>query len=39
MLAASDLYDLPRQVNFSNSQIEAQEEKMVQIPMSELDLL
>ena len=23
MLAASDLYDLPRQVNFSNSQIEA----------------
>ena len=39
MLAASDLYDLPRQVNFSNSQIEAHEEKMVQFPMSELDLL
>lgn len=47
MLAAEDLYDLPRQfqkVNFSNSNILIGEntetdDKIVQIPLSELDLL
>jgi hypothetical protein len=37
MLAHEDLYDMPRQVNFSTSEQEV--DKIVQIPMSELDLL
>ena len=37
MLVADDLYDMPRKVDFSASGIN--EDKIVQIPLSELDLL